>query len=50
MEKTTTIKLKSNTKKALALMGTKDDTYEDIVKRLMAFYKRNYPKSGRVEQ
>jgi len=41
MGQITTIKLSKETKKDLARIGTKEDTYEDIIKRLINFYRRN---------
>jgi len=41
MGQTTTIKLRKETKRELAKIGTKEETYEDIVKRLLAFYRKN---------
>lgn len=41
MGQITTIKLSKDTKKDLARIGTKEETYEDIVRRLIRFYKKN---------
>ena len=41
MGQITTIKVSKETKKELARIGTKEDTYEDIIKRLINFYRRN---------
>jgi hypothetical protein len=41
----TTVKLKPNTKKMLAKLGNKDDTYDDIIRRIITFYvKKNRVK------
>jgi len=37
----TTIKLKKETKRELARIGTKEETYEDVVRRLLKFYRKN---------
>lgn len=47
MGEITTIKLKKETKKQLARIGTKEDTYEDIVSRLIQFYRENSHKPRR---
>jgi hypothetical protein len=49
MNEITTIKLKKETKKELARIGTKEETYEDIVKRLIQFFKKNPQKFQRVK-
>ena len=41
----TTIKLKKETKRQLAQIGTKEETYEDIVRRLLEFYGKNAKRS-----
>ena len=40
MSETTTIKLKKETRERLAKIGRKKETYDDIIRRLMEFYKR----------
>ena len=47
MGEITTIKLRKDTKKELARIGTKEETYEDIVKRLLQFYRENSHRPGR---
>ncbi|NHV97392.1 MAG: hypothetical protein HA494_06360 [Thaumarchaeota archaeon] len=37
---TTTIKLKQQTKKMLEELGKKNETYDDIVKRLIEYYRK----------
>jgi len=49
MGSSTTIKLRKDTKKELARIGTKEETYEDIVNRLIRFYRENSEKSARVK-
>lgn len=37
----TTIKVKKKTREQLAELGTKKETYDDIIQRLIQFYKKN---------
>jgi len=41
MRKITTVKVRDKTKKELAKIGTKEETYDDIIRRLIDFYKQN---------
>jgi len=41
----TTVKLSKKTRDKLAKLGNKKETYEDIVERLIKFYKKNSHKS-----
>jgi predicted CopG family antitoxin len=41
MSEITTIKIKKETRKALAELGKKNDTYDDIIRGLIDFYKKN---------
>jgi hypothetical protein len=38
LAQSTTVKLKPRTKKMLARLGNKDDTYDDIIRRIIKFY------------
>ena len=45
MPRSTTVKLKPETKRMLARLGNKDDTYEEIIRRIIMFYvKKNRVK------
>jgi len=45
LSRSTTVKLKPDTKKMLAKLGNKDDTYDDIIRRVITFYvKKNRVK------
>ena len=37
----TTVKVRPETKKMLAELGKKEDTYDEIIVRLVDFYKKN---------
>jgi hypothetical protein len=41
MSQVTTVKVKKETRKMLAKLGSKDETYDDIIKRLIHFYRKN---------
>jgi len=41
MTQTTTVKVRHETKKVLAELGKKGDTYDDVIVRLIEFYKKN---------
>jgi len=45
MSKVTTIKIKRDTRNALAELGKKDDTFDDIIRELLDFYIKNKVKS-----
>ena len=49
MKDVTTVKLNRKTKKMLADLGKKDDTYDDIVRRLIEFYMKNKAKVEEFE-
>jgi len=42
----TTVKVRPDTKKMLAELGRKEDTYDEIIVRLLEFYKKN--SKGRI--
>jgi len=45
LPQSTTVKLKPETKRMLARLGNKDDTYDQIVRRIIMFYiKKNRVK------
>jgi hypothetical protein len=44
MGEVTTIKVRKHTKRELARLGGKEDSYDDIVNRLIEFYKSNSRK------
>jgi predicted CopG family antitoxin len=37
----TTVRVSRNTRKRLAEVGTKEESFDDIIRRLINFYKRN---------
>jgi len=41
MGEITTVKLSKKTRDRLAELGSKKETYEDIIRRLIEFYKKN---------
>ena len=41
LEEDTTIRLKRKTRERLARLGNKDESFDDIVQRLLDFYERN---------
>lgn len=41
MGEITTVKLSKKTRDKLAELGSKKETYEDIIQRLIVFYERN---------
>jgi predicted CopG family antitoxin len=41
MKQMTTVKVRRETKKMLADMGKKEDTYDDVIMRLIEFYNKN---------
>jgi len=41
MSRKTTVKVRLETKKLLAELGKKDDTYDDVIVRLIEFYRKN---------
>lgn len=41
MDNITTLKIRKETREQLAEIGTKKETYDDIIQRLMEFYKKN---------
>jgi len=41
MPKTCVIRLKPETRKLLAELGKKGETYDDIIRRLIEFYEKN---------
>ena len=47
MTQMTTVKIKRETKKMLADLGKKEDTYNDVIVRLIEFYHENNKATGR---
>lgn len=47
MSEVTTVKIKRDTKKMLAELGKKEDTYDDIIRKLIQFYIKNKHKVER---
>lgn len=47
MGEVTTVKVRRETKKALAELGKKEDTYDAIIRRLIDFYLANKDKIGK---
>jgi hypothetical protein len=43
----TTVKVRRETKKMLADMGKKEDTYDDVIMRLIEFYNKNSKETER---
>jgi hypothetical protein len=46
--KFTTIKVSTETRDDLSKLGTMDDSYDSVIKRLIAFYKENGERFGTV--
>lgn len=45
MDEVTTVRITKRTRERLAELGRKKETYEEIIQRLIEFYKKNSQKS-----